>query len=250
MQISTASSSIGWRANLTPYVVQFDRDALSDVLLYDKRTGEFWTARSTDSGTRFEYTAGGWSPGWQITPLKLDDGTDDLLLYSVAGGAFYTVSNLGRLKDPGQPVVYDVGGWRLGWSLTPRDDDLLLYDPRTGDTFQLMYTRVPHPFYYWDYVRWPAGLRVLPVRGFRSADWPEYLLYNPQSGLYYVASGLPSETFLYYVGYLPSHCEAYAADFTGDGRTTCSSMTRRPERTGSRRIAEPAQAATGPASSN
>jgi len=59
---------------------------------------------------------------------------------------------------------------------------------------------------------------VLAARGFRSADVPEYLLYGAQSGVYYVAAGLGSDAFVYYVGQWPAHRETVVADFTGDGR--------------------------------
>jgi hypothetical protein len=211
-------SNGGWRPQLTPYVVHLDRDALSDVLLYDAQTGEFWTAHSVDGGARFEYTAGGWSPGWKITPLAQSDGSDDLLLYNESSGLFYTASNLGSHAHPALSASYQGGGWRGGWSRIERDGNVLLYDERTGDTFQTLYTQAAHPFHYWDHVRWPAGLRVLAARGYRSAELPEYVLYAPSSGLYYVAAGLPSEAFVYYVGQWPANRETIVADFTGDGR--------------------------------
>jgi hypothetical protein len=208
-------TSGGWRAGLAPHVMELDADGRSDVLLHDERTGEFWTARSTAEGG-FAYTAGGWSVGWTITPLRRPDRTDDLLLYNESSGLFYTASNIGNHRDPASPPLYAGAGWRAGWTLNPLDSDPLLYDPRSGDAFQAIYTGGNSAFSYWPGVRWPGALTIVPVRAVFDPGQYEYVLYAPASGLYYLATGLGE--FSYYIGHWPAQHQPYAADFSGDGR--------------------------------
>ena len=77
-------------------LLNFNGDALKDVLLYNRGTGAWTIQIGTNTGEFTQAASGGWAMGWQIFVADFNaDGLDDLFLYSAATGVWFKVNNTG-----------------------------------------------------------------------------------------------------------------------------------------------------------
>lgn len=124
-----------WNPAWKVYPGDFNADGLSDLLLHDKPTGQWYVSMHNGLGTGFTYTTGHWLPGWTPYVGDLDaDGDADVFVHNGDSGAWTELLSNGV----GQFTSAGSGNWILGWNIYVSDfnadkrADLFLYNPTNG----------------------------------------------------------------------------------------------------------------------
>jgi lysophospholipase L1-like esterase len=171
-------------------IADFSQDGRSDVFAYDAVSGDFELLFADPATGRLEAAqAGGWTPGWSVSPAQLDpDGRPDLLLYRQDTGEWVEI-----LTGPDATRVrFTSGAWEAGRRLVTADfdgdgvDEVLLYDYFDGQWTK--YAKAGTRFALVAEGAWPADA-LLFASDFDRNGATDLLLYDRRAGRYGVAFG-------------------------------------------------------------
>jgi hypothetical protein len=154
-----------WSPAWKLYPGDFSGDGLSDLLLHNPTTGQYYIA--TNNGAGFNYEFGTWSLGWTPYVVDLDGNTvADLFLFNTSGQWFQLLSDgFGHFAGVGS------GFWSPDWQIHPTDfnadgrTDVLLYSATTGQYYQAWNLNLGAFAYFSG--GWDTGLTIIvgkPVR--------------------------------------------------------------------------------------
>ena len=214
----------------------FDRDGLTDFVVYDSSSGECRMDLATHQTIVPARTLAAWDCGTGplgAEPTILDangDGLSDVFLYSPASGA-WTLKLTNDITGGG--VIYsDVssGVWARGWQLSvarldaDSRDDLFAYNPNgadpNGGRWFKVFSRDNGTFEYVEgEMRWATGWTIVPGN-FDADDETELFLYGGGGTGYWFIVDFRSAGTAYFGGQLwAAGWEIHPADFDGDGLT-------------------------------
>src|SRR5262245_18234726 len=146
--------------------IDLNGDRLADILAVNPTNGA-WSIQYASGNGRFNNgPAGGWAPGWQISPADFDgNGLTDFLLYNSDSGLFYRVINNGAGN-----FSYYSGGWSPGWTvkiLALNGDglsDVCLYNRATGVWFRCIGSALVANGFSYSGGGWAAGWDLYVAR--------------------------------------------------------------------------------------
>ncbi|MBL9008115.1 MAG: hypothetical protein JNJ46_27905 [Myxococcales bacterium] len=197
----------GWRKSLHIIAGTFSNSGLTDLLFFDRATGEAQFYRTDGKGNLLPSALinlqnlvpngaphSGWRRTWQIIPGHFggNPSTNDLLIYNPARGElqFYATN--------GQGGILPLGGLRTGFrrrlqivpgqfrtraTANPVRTDLLFYDPINGDAEFMEadgiggVSRIGSP-----QSGWRKGWRIIPGIFGGTTQLTDLLLYEPATG--------------------------------------------------------------------
>jgi glucose/arabinose dehydrogenase len=174
-------------------------DSYKDVLLYNRKTGDWAIQLGNAFGTFDPGPIGGWATGWQISVADFNgDGLNDLFLYSISTGVWF------KVISTGSGFSYFTQGWQAGFSTFIVDfngdgkSDVFAYNSKTGTWFTCISTGNGTGGFEYGSGGWTIW-SVFPA-DFDGDGRTDFLLYDPASGLFYKAIFRENGRFAYTSG--------------------------------------------------
>ncbi len=197
----------GWRKSLRIIPGTFSNSGLTDLLFFDRATGEVQLYRTNGSGSLEPLVLTNlqklvphgaahtnWRRTWQIFPGRFagSGSTDDLLIYNPARGElqFYATDDHGAIQPLGalrtgfrRTLQIVTGRFKTRDASSSQQTDLLFYDPVHGDAeFHEAHrlsglTAIGTP-----QTGWRKGWRIIPGSFGGVTQLTDLLLYEPATG--------------------------------------------------------------------
>ncbi len=206
-----------WSGGWSVHVLDLTGDGRSDVFLYDRRTGAWFTCVTAHALEDFVYAAGRWSPGWEVQAVDWNgDRVADLFLYNDRTGQWARVTN-----NRAAGFSYDMGLWSPGWTIVAGDfngdwrSDLLLYNRASGEWTEAF--SAEGGFAYRSGA-WPRDLAI-GVADFDANLRNDLFLSEASTGRWFQAVTNVAGEFDYYAGTWTPGWRVTPTDFDRDGRS-------------------------------